>query len=183
MFFSLLFFYDYTKSIRLYYHALYTFLEYLAFASIFWLNIQNRPFRKIIIICSILFFLFELYYVTGNTVQKLDSVPIGLETILIFIYIFFFFYDFSKNAKDTFIYNHYCFWLSVGVLIYLGGSFFYYILVNSLNRDEIATFEKLTFIAELIKNILFCTAIFVYKKFPVNKIHNHPKKIPNLDMI
>ena len=182
MFFCLLFFYDYARPLKVYYHAFYTFLEYLTFTAVFWANIQNKVFRKLIIVVSLLFLLFELYYVTNTSVQKLDSIPIGIETILIFIYIFFFFFDFSKNAKDMFIYNHYCFWISVGILLYLGGSFFYYILANNLDNKEIATFGNLTYVAELIKNGLFCVAIFIYRKFPTNNLHNHPKKIPNLDM-
>ena len=85
--------------------------------------------------------------------------------------------------KDTFIYNHYCFWISVGILIYLGGSFFYYILVNHLKEEDVQRFGNLTYVAEIFKNLLFCVAIFMYKKYQVNNIHNHPKNIPNLDMI
>lgn len=184
IFFCLLFFYDYARPIKFYYHAVYTFLEYAAFTFIFWYNIQSKIFRKLIVIVSILFLLFQLYYVSDSKVQKIDSIPIGIETILVFIYIFFFFFDFSRSAKDTFIYTHYCFWISVGILIYLGGSFFYYILANNLDKQEIQTFNQLTYIAELIKNLLIGIAFFLYKKFPANNLNNHtPKKIPNLDMI
>src|SRR5688572_12125745 len=137
VFFGLLFFHDaIPKEIKKYRQAIYTFLEYTAFTYIFWINIRNKLFRKFIIIVTLLFLVFQIYYVTVTTLQRLDSVPIGIETILIFIYIFFFFFDFSKNVKNVFIYNHYCFWLSVGILIYLGGSFFYYILINHLQKDD-----------------------------------------------
>ena len=183
IFFCLLRFYSYVhQDIKIYYHSLYTFLEYSAFTFILWVNIKNKLFQKIIILITVLFIVFQLFYVTNTEVQKLDSIPIGIETILIFIYIFYFFYDYSKNVKDTFLYNHYCFWLSVGILIYLGGSFFFYILANNLDDTEVKTFGQFTYIAEIIKNLLFCIAIFMYKKSP-NKIHNHSKNIPNLDMI
>jgi len=183
VFFSLLFFHDWVpKDIKKYRQAFYTFLEYSTFTYIFWVNIKNKLFRKFVVIVSVLFILFQFYYVTNTRPQKLDSIPIGIETILIFIYIFYFFYDFSKNVKDTFLYNHYCFWLSVGILIYLGGSFFFYILANNLGDKEVETFEKVTYVTEIIKNLLFCIAIFMYKKFPANNVHNHSKNIPNLDM-
>jgi len=129
---------------------------------------------------TVLFFIFEIIYVLNARLQRLDSVPIGIETILIFIFVFCFFYDFSRTVKDTYIYNHYCFWLSVGILIYLGGSFFYYILVNDLDEKDVEKFGELTYVAELVKNLLFVVAMFVYKKYTLRKIH--PKKIPNLDM-
>ena len=113
--------------------------------------------------------------------QRLDSIPIGIETILVFIYIFCFFFYFTKNSKDAYIYTHYGFWASVGILIYLGGSFFYYILVNHLRENDVVLFGKLSNAAEIIKNILFGIALFVYRKFPINKIHK-VKNIPNLDM-
>ena len=113
---------------------------------------------------------------------RLDSVPIGIETILVLVYIFFFFYEFSKRPTGNYIYNHYCFWIAVGILIYLGGSFFFYILFNHLNEEEINTFGNITYIAEVIKNVLFVTALFVYDKNPI-RIKKEPTSVPYLDMI
>lgn len=184
VFFSLLFFHkSIPDNIQKYVQAFYTFLEYSTFAYIFWINIKSKFFKKIIIVASALFILFQIYYSNTTSLQKLDSIPIGIETILIFIYIFFFFFDFSKNVKNIFIYNHYCFWLSVGILIYLGGSFFFYILINNLPKEDIVTFGNFTYIAEIIKNLLFCLGIFMYKKLSINNLQNHSKNIPNLDMI
>ena len=183
-FFTLIFINDLIpRDVKKYYHAFYTLLEYAFFALIFWANIKNKVFRKFVLLVSFLFLVFEIYFVSSTTTQRLDSIPIGIETILIFVYIFCFLFDFSKNTKDTFIYNHYGFWLSVGILIYLGGSFFYYILVNNLEQKDVITFGKMTYVAEIIKNLLFCVAVFVYKKFQINNIKKHSKNIPNLDMI
>ena len=185
LFFGLLKFWDPDSSNLVtnnYYQGSYTLLEYSIFTYIFWYNIQSKPFRKLIIVVSLLFLLYQFFYVTSATFARLDSISIGIETILIFIYIFYFFYEFSKNTKDVFIYNHYGFWLAVGIMIYLGGSFFFYIIINNLDQNEIEKFSKMTFIAEIIKNLLFAFSIFLYRKFPINKIQTHPKKIPNLDM-
>lgn len=185
-FFTLIFIVDdVPDGLKRYYNAFYTFLEYSFFTFIFWRQINSKFFRKFVIIASVLFLFFQLYYISNTAFERLDSVPIAIETILIFIYVFFFFYDFSKNIKATFIYNHYCFWFSVGILIYLGGSFFYYILVNHLDekKEVDILFANLSYVAETIKNILFAIAMIILQKFTINKIHNHPKNIPNLDMI
>jgi len=168
---------------RQYAQSTYTFLEYAFFSYIFWYNLRSKAFKNLILILSILFIVFQIAFVTSTTHRRLDSIPVGIETILVFIYIFYFFYEFSKYIKDTFIYNHYPFWIAVGVMIYLGGSFFFYILINTLNQDEVDKFGTMTYVAEIIKNILFAFSIYLYKKYPVNKILNHPKKIPHLDMI
>jgi len=183
-FFFLIFFDDsIPKNIKKYYQGFYTFLEYSFFTCFIWMNIRSINFKKFIALISLLFIIFQFYYVTNTSPQRLDSIPIGIETILIFIYIFYFLFEFSKSSKDVFIYNHYNFWISVGIMIYLGGSFFFNILVNSLDKGEIAKYVNVAYIAEIIKNLMFVFSVFIYKKFPLNKIHNHAKNIPNLDMI
>lgn len=176
-------YYDYVpKSFQKYYQVTYTFLEYSVFTSIFWYQIKTRGFKVFILIASSLFFIFQIFFVTTASFKRLDSVAVGVETILLFIYIFYFFYEFSKQIKNTFIYNHYTFWIAVGIMIYLGGSFFFYILINSLTPDEVDKFGIMAYIAEVIKNLLFAFAIFMYIKHPSNNIHKLPKNIPNLDM-
>ena len=166
-----------------YVQSAYTFLEYSFFTYIFWYHIKNKTVRTLIPVLSFLFIVFQIVFVTSTSHRRLDSIPIGIETILLFVYIFYFFYEFSKQTRETYIYNHFAFWIAVGVMIYLGGSFFFYILINNFDQDEVDKFGNMTYVAEIIKNLLFAYSIFIYKKFPINKIHNHRKNIPNLDMI
>jgi hypothetical protein len=136
------------------------------------------------VITSIAFIIFQIYFVSTTALLRVDSIPIGIETILVFIYIFFFFYEFSKSAKDVFIYNHYTFWISVGILIYLGGSFFLNIFFNHLDKNEKVSFANVSYATEIIKNILFLVAVLVYKRFPTNNLQKQTRKnIPNLDII
>lgn len=182
--FGFLLIYDYLpKEITKYSQSAYTLLEYAFFTFIFWINIRNKVVKVFILTASILFIIFQIIFVTSTAHRRLDSIPIGIETILLFVYIFFFFYEFSRQIKDTFIYNHYTFWMAVGIMIYLGGSFFFYILINHLDQSEVDKFGNMTYVAEIIKNLLFAFALFMYKKHPINKIQNHSKNIPNLDMI
>ena len=184
LFFALLFLYQHFEADipNNYFQGVYTILEYSFFSYLFWINTHSKPFKKLIIIVSLLFFLYQFFYITSVKFERLDSISIGIETILIFIYIFYFFYEFSKNTKEFFIYNHYGFWLAVGIMIYLGGSFFFYILINYLNDNEVDKFANLTYVADIIKNLLFAFSIYIYKKHPLNKTRNHSKNIPNLDM-
>ena len=184
LFFALLSFYQYFESDipNNYFQGVYTLLEYSFFSYVFWVNTHSKTFKKLIIVVSLLFSLYQFFYITSVKFERLDSISIGIETILVFIYIFYFFYEFSKNTKDVFIYNHYGFWLAVGIMIYLGGSFFFYILINYLDDNEVDKFGQMTYVAEIIKNLLFAFSIYIYKKHPLNKTRNHSRKIPNLDM-
>jgi FtsH-binding integral membrane protein len=185
-FFFLLFFHEQIpKEFRLYYQGIYTTLEYLVFSYLLYLNLERNRFRKIIVISSVLFILFQIIYTTTQDLKKLDSIPIAIETILLFIYIFLFFLESSRKLNSGYIYNHHCFWLAVGILIYLGGSFFFYILINHLNEEQITTFGNLTWFAEIVKNIFFSIAIIFFIRFPEANNKNKKKEvsIPYLDMI
>ncbi|MBK5269418.1 MAG: hypothetical protein JJE22_00260 [Bacteroidia bacterium] len=114
--------------------------------------------------------------------KGLDTIPIGIETILILTYIIYFFYEFSKDTRNLYIYNHYCFWIAVGILIYLGGSFFFFILFNQLSNDQIATFGNITYLAEIIKNILFSLSIFIYQRYTLENTKEKTSSLPYLDM-
>ena len=118
--------------------------------------------------------------VFGLNSQRLDSISVGIETILLFVYILFFFYDYSKNNRSGFIYHHPAFWLSVGILLYLGGSFFFNILVNHMSKDEIKIYQNITNFTEIFKNLFFTVAIFITSRHKINSLTH--SKLPYLDM-
>lgn len=183
--FSFLFFYyDIPRKNRYYFQSAYTAFEYSVFSFIFWYNIAHKKIRKAIGFLSIGFFLFiAIYLLTNTTQRRLDSVPIGIETILIILYIIYYLYEFSKKLSEFYIYNHYAFWISVGILIYLGGSFFFYILINHLDEEQVTLFGNLTYMAEILKNVLFSLALVIYARKIGNEITKKPQSLPYLDMI
>ena len=71
----------------------------------------------------------------------------------------------------------------MGILIYLGGSFFFYILFNELSREQVVTFGNMTFVAEILKNFLFGFALIIYAKNPTNNNNIKHSNVPYLDMI
>jgi hypothetical protein len=177
----LLLYWELPRNLRMYHQTIYTFLEYLAFTYIFWKNIKSKKIKNFMLIATVLFAVFQINYMFNTKLVRLDSTSVGIETILIFIYIIYFFYEYSKTISDSYIYNHYFFWISVGVLMYLGGSFFFYIFINHLSDDQIDTFGNLTYCAEIFKNVLFATAIIIYGKN--SKLNKKPPSVPYLDMI
>ena len=183
-FFLLLFYYkEITKWVdQGLYSTIYTFLEYFLFTSFIFLNISNKVLRRVIIILSIGFIVFQSIYLLSNTINSLDTLPIGIETILLFLYVICFFYEQFRKSTNISIYNHYCFWISVGILVYLGGSFFFYILANHLTKAEADQYWKLTYIGEIIKNIFLSYSVFLFaKQKGENGFKN--KILPNLDMV
>ena len=163
------------------YQTSYTFCEYLFFTYLLFRNITIKSFRIIILLFSIFFIGFLLYSHLTKSYGLVDSIPVGIETILIFVFISFFFYQNFKSTNDEYIYTQSCFWLSVGILIYLGGTFFFNILVNHIDLSQVVKYWFLTYIADIIKNLLFCISIIVYVRTPHKEKSLH-KSVPYLDL-
>lgn len=166
---------------KVYYFG-YTFFEYISFASVFWLIIENRLLKRFIIITSILFICFQIIYYLSVQNIRLDTVPIGIETILVFILIFYFFFEQFKSTKDQLLYSNYVFWVVIGIMIYLGGSFFFNILANHLNNEQITDYWYWSYLADIIKNIFFGVGLIVFSRNPKQKQAIKPP-LPYLDMI
>lgn len=138
-------------------------------------------FKLMVLILSVFFFFFQIIYFFSDHKKRFDSIPIGIETILIFIFIFFFLYEQLKEVKNQPIYSHYFFWIAIGLFIYLGGSFFIYILANSITDEEINKYWFFTYVVEIIKNLLFAIAVLIYSRNPIKK--NLKQALPDLDFM
>ena len=161
------------------YLVLYTIFEYLFFTHLIFVSIKNKKIKHLILVLSVCFILFQAFF--GSKIHRLDSISVGIETILLFIYIFLFFYDHSKSNKTSYIYNHPTFWVSVGILLYLGGSFFFNILVNYMTSAEYDSYWHYTYFAEILKNILFAVAVLITsKQHKLNSLKQ--SQVPYLDI-
>jgi hypothetical protein len=163
------------------YITIYTFLEYCFFTGMLLNSISIKKLRLIIFICSIFFISLQvIFYLTSR--PGMDSIPVGIETVLIFIYIIFFFYQNFRNNYDQFIYDHHGFWLSIGMMIYLGGTFFFNLLANYIDPRDIDKYWFLTHIADIIKNLFFCIALIVYSRTHLQEKLFHHSSVPYLDL-
>ncbi|MFN2439141.1 MAG: hypothetical protein ABR503_08070 [Chitinophagaceae bacterium] len=113
---------------------------------------------------SVFFAVFIVCYSSFGNAKGLDSVPIGIETILLFIYSFYYFYEQMNDVTGTFIYNKPSFWIIVGMMLYLGGSFFIYVFTNHIERQLLDQYWFLTYLFYILKNILFFIGLMFYTK-------------------
>lgn len=184
MFFLFLhYYYDIPKDYRKIQQAAYTLLEFSFFTFIFWRVIENRRVRNIIAISSLIFITFHILYFLSSAEQKIDSVPIGIETIFLFFFAFLYLQQYFKKSLSKNIYEYSSFWLVAGIIIYLGSSFFFNILANHVTQAQFDNYWHYTYIPEIFKNILFALVIFGYFFKTENSANLKSKDIPNLDMI
>lgn len=152
-----------------------TLYEYSFFTYFIWRNIKSKKFKRVIAIASAFFFLFLLFYYTNTKLKRVDSFPIGVESILILIFSFYFFYQEINNPDVLFIYNDYKFWITTGIMIYISGSFFIYIFANQIPKNQLAQYWSFTYLFLGIMNILFSVGILILGLNPKQKHHTKPK--------
>ncbi len=163
------------QKVDYYLFGFYTIFEYSVFAYFIFFSIYSPFFKKLIKAFSVFFAVFIFFYYVFGSVQSIDSIPIGIETILILIYSFYYFYEQMNDfTTTTFIYNKPAFWIIVGLMLYLGGSFFIYIFANQVESQVLDPYWFLTYLFYIIKNILFFIGIMFYAKQSKNP---HPAKL------
>jgi hypothetical protein len=155
-------------------YPVFTIIESLFFAGLFYTIIKKQSLRKLIIVATIVFSIsLIVYYYYNYIVLKgrpvLDSIPIGIETILIFVFTFFYFYEQMNDTTSLFIYSKPSFWAVLGILLYLAGSFFIYIFANQVTVKELGKYWIITNISSILKNIFFTIAIYIQANQPVKK--------------
>jgi hypothetical protein len=152
----------------------FTTIEYFIFAGVFSQVIKGRNFRKCILVMSCIFLAVVIFNYDQANAETLDSVPIGVETILILIYSFYYLYEQMNIVDATFIYHRFHFWVVTGIMIYLSGSFFIYILANQVDYATLGRYWFLTWVVYLIKDIFLCVGLYRYAKSPTMRA---PKKL------
>ncbi len=171
------------RHLRPAYFSTYTAIEYCFFSYFIFLNILSKTYRRTIIVASILFIGFQIIYFFTGSFRRVDSIPIGVETILLIIFITFLFHEYFKNLKPGIVSSNPSFWIAVGILIYLGGSFFFNILVEHIDdKDQLMIYLNLSYIPETIKNVFFSIAIGYFSRKPIIS-KNKFSDVPHLDMI
>ncbi len=164
------------------YYFIYTLFEYLTFTYLLSYNISNKKFRWLVITLSAAFILFMIVFYIKAPIGRIDSIPVGIETIIILIYIFYFFYDHFRQLSSKYIYEYTSFWFVMGILVYLGGTFFFNILANSLDQEHYDKYFYLSYLGDIIKNLLFTVAIIQHARTSHSNEKLKNTNLPYLDI-
>lgn len=159
----------------------FTFFEFFFLALFLWINLINKKAKNSLVILSSFFFLFLIYFYISSHFSRIDSIPIGIESIIIISFSFYFFYEKIKNPSVSYIYSDYRFWILIGMITYLAGSFFIYIYGETLDAAAWRKFRILTVLFYIIRSVFFIIGIIVFIKTPKEKPKLTNKNIPFLD--
>ncbi len=110
-----------------------------------------------------------LYPYLNSNLETIDSIPIGVETIVILVFSYYYLYEKTNDTSTLYIYSTFPFWIVIGMVIYLSGSFFIYLFAASLTKADVNKYWGLTNVLGLLKNILFAIGIILNSK-PTKKV-------------
>ncbi len=150
----------------------FTLMEFLAFSLFLGYHTENKQLKKLLTIVFAAFAIFICTYFLIIPFNFIDSVPIGVETILVITFSVYFLYE-LVNKSTTLLYNTTEFWVITGFLIYLAGSFFIYLYANQVPENELYKFFFVTYIFNTIKNIFIAIGFWLAYKKPKNANLHH----------
>ena len=159
------------KTVKITLYASYTFFEYIAFGYFLFLHIKNKKFKRTLLVVSGVFLFFLTIYDLTVKFRRIDSIPIGIEAILLILFSCYYLYEELLDSTTLFIYLKPTFWIVFGIILYLAGNFFIYIYAESLSRVEGEKYWYITNIFSIIKNIFFCIAILLHTKPPRHTVN------------
>lgn len=158
------------NSIKIFLLSSFTLIEFILFSSFFYITTTSGKFRRLIILATVIFSIFTVIYFFFGVQNRIDSIPIGIESVLMILFSFYFLYDQVNNIQNTFIYNNYIFWIVLGIMIYLSGSFFIYLYASQ--SKEAINYWFVTDIFMAIKDLFFAIAILINASVKAHRVLN-----------
>lgn len=142
----------------------YTVLEFSFFCLFFYYILPADKPKKFIFpiwLCFILFSLIDFFFV--NKMAGFDSFTSGLQTLLIIGMCIYYLFFQIRGSNTLYIYSTSNFWIIITFLIYLSGTFFLYIMTETMmnNRNFRIQYIYINSIFNILKNVLLSVAMLM----------------------
>jgi len=139
----------------------FTLFEYLLFSTILYLLIKNKLVKKIMLVISPIFVLFCIYYIYWGKADPFDSLQTSIECFIIIILCLYYFFEQLTNPEFEFIYSSYKFWIILGLLLYLAGSFFLFVFASQISDKAGDKYWPILYVCGIIRNILLTISVYL----------------------
>ncbi len=153
----------------------FTLAELLLFSNFFYLTLNNRIIKKIIVYIVLFFSAIFLYFLFRDLLfHKKMSISIKsslytIEALLLTIPCFYYFVELFNTPPTLSLKNEYSFWVSTGLLFFLIGTLPFSILENQLLKIDLILTKQLYSIFFIFYDILFIMIIKAYLCKPTEK--------------
>lgn len=159
---------------ELYAYRLFTFVEYFSLTIFVFYLVESSLIKKIIKFGSLFFILISILDIYTSSFESFDSLPSGIESILILSYTIFFIYE--RFSSSNFAFNGFI-WIGIGFILFFSGTFFLFILSQNNFNDSsfILTYGYIVATFNIIKNLFLSIGILSETKKNTSSSHNLQK--------
>ena len=179
-----LFFRDFLsdKTTSLLFRRLFPIAEFALLSIYYYINYSYKKKLYLFIVSNFIFTIVSLTDLFINPGKKSFYLPLAFECLFFVLIILYYFYEMMKFIESIPIYKLPSFWISIAFLIYFSGTFFLYLSYYSvLNDPEFRKQYQIIYgSVTIIKNILLCIGVFVYKS--ISTFENNSAIHPNVDL-
>ena len=150
---------------EIYSYRLFTIIEFFLLSIYLFKELISSNFRTFIKISSIIFSLFVVFDIATGTLNEFDSIPTGVESILILSSSVLLLYERIIKNED---YNVSSIWISIGLVLFFSGTFFLFILSESNfnNSGFSKTYSYILASFKIISYCLFSVGMIFENKLP-----------------
>jgi len=142
---------------------IFSVIEYSCIAYFLYSIIQNKFFKRVILISILPFILFAFYnyFYSENTPGKVPNAAPILASLLIISFIIYYLYEKMKTVVMYPLSQLPEFWLCMGFFVYFAGTFFFFIFINygedrAFKIQLAITYSFVTLTKNLVLSIAMC---------------------------
>lgn len=144
-------------------YRLFTIAEYFFITIFIYYSIISKNAKRVIVVVSAAFLVYALYELIVSQSNSFDSIPSGVESILIIAFCIYYLFEKIREPNSLFLYSTADFWIIVSFIIYFAGTFFLFIYSQN-NFSDLGfrkTYELLIGCFNLLKNVLLFIAFMI----------------------
>ena len=143
---------------EIYSFRLFTVVEYFSITFVLYSQIGSLFFRKFIKYSSLAFALFIIFDSITNPLNEFDSIPTGIESLLILTTSIILLYE--KILKSDNYFTAYV-WIAIGLILFFAGTFFLFVMSqnNYSNTDFNNTYGYIVAIFKILMYTFFFVGI------------------------
>jgi hypothetical protein len=157
----------------------------LSFCSYYFYLVLHSPvLKKTVLAVSCIVLIIILVILLRSEKKGFDSFPASLESITFILFSVIFFFEQINKPQQIFIYSSPNFWIVLGIMVYMSGTLFLFIMANNLPENELSKYWIINDISNILTNFSFSIAFiqnrFVSRDSVYNKSYNSNDSLEKL---
>jgi len=167
-------------NLTIHFYLLIYLIEFISFCLVIFFFLEFKNFKLIILLLAFFLSISFIVYISTTKSDPYDPILIGSKGIFLILFSFLFFYERIQSISPTKFSTDFRFWGVFGILIYIAGSFLFFVFFTSY-KNQLIKFAPLIYTFYALKSIFFAYSMISYIKYNDQNKNSVISNIPNLD--